>query len=319
MGALRTSTPSAALTLGAALTGLLSVGLSSCGEGARSVDAKFGRDVVASAYGEVLTWDSLASLVPDDLDLEDSAAFAERVLDRWMRERVMFAQARTQLQQERSSLEQALEAYRRSLLINTYETRYVESRLDTEVGDEEIETYYEAHPELFTLHDHAVRVLYLHLPDPKAAAEARGANWSKKDQRDWDSEVKRVNAWLAAADSTSIPELERWCIERGAMHHVDHEVWWSVSELLDEVPLSLYRVEDQIQRPTPLSFSDENRLYFVRFLDHGLKGKTAPLDVARDQITELVLQRRRQQLLDALRDTLFQQAWAEGDLRRENL
>ena len=319
MGALRTSTLSAALTLGAAFTGLLSVGLSSCGEGARSVDAEFGRDVVASAYGEVLTWDSLASLVPDDLDLEDSAAFAERVLDRWMRERVMLAQARTQLQQERSSLEQALEAYRRSLLINTYETRYVESRLDTEVGDEEIKTYYEGHPELFTLHDHAVRVLYLHLPDPKAAAEARGANWSKKDQRDWEGEVKRVNAWLAAADSTSIPELERWCIERGAMHHVDHEAWWSVSELLDEVPLSLYRVEDQIQRTTPLSFSDQNRLYFVRFLDHGLKGKTAPLDVARDQITELVLQRRRQQLLDALRDTLFQQAWAEGDLRRENL
>ncbi|MGB1481408.1 MAG: peptidyl-prolyl cis-trans isomerase [Flavobacteriales bacterium] len=311
MSALRTSTLSAALCLAGAWT--------SCGEGPRSADAEFGRDVVASAYGEVLTWDSLASLVPDDLNLEDSAAFAERVLDRWMRERVMFAQARTQLQQERSSLEQALEAYRRSLLINTYETRYVESRLDTEVSDDEIEAYYEAHPELFTLHDHAVRVLYLHLPDPKAAAEARGANWSKKDQRDWKAEVKRVSAWLAAADSTTIPELERWCIERGAMHHVDHEAWWAVSELLDEVPLSLYRVEDQIQRTTPLSFSDQNRLYFVRFLDHGLKGKTAPLDVARDQITELVLQRRRQQLLDALRDTLFQKAWAEGDLRRENL
>ena len=41
--------------------------------------------------------------------------------------------------------------------------------------------------------------------------------------------------------------------------------------------------------------------------------------VARDQITELLLQRRRQQLREALRDTLLQRAWAEGDLRRENL
>lgn len=117
MGALRTSALSAALCLAGAWT--------SCGEGPRSADAEFGRDVVASAYGEVLTWDSLASLVPDDLNLEDSAAFAERVLDRWMRERVMLAQARTQLQQERSSLEQALEAYRRSLLTS------VSSRLST--------------------------------------------------------------------------------------------------------------------------------------------------------------------------------------------
>jgi hypothetical protein len=302
---------------GSALAGVLVV--AGCVEGGVSNRDDFGTDVAAEAYGEVLTWDSLATWVPDDLSLEDSAAFAERVIDRWMREQVMLAQARTHLQRERSSLEKALEAYRRSLLINTYETRYVDSRLDTEVSEQDVAAYYEAHPELFTLHDHAVQVLYLHLPDPKVAAEARGANWSKKDERDWEKQVRAVEAWLERADSTSIPELERWCIERGAVHHVDHEDWWTVSELLDEVPLSLYRVEDQIQRTSPLSFAAQDRLYFVRFLDHGLKGKTAPLDVARDQITELLLQGRRQQLLDALRDTLLQQAWANGDLRRENL
>ena len=299
--------------------GLLAVLTGGCGEHNSSSLDTFGGDFVAEAYGDVLTWDSLATWVPDDLSLEDSAAFAERVIDRWMREQVMLAQARTQLQQERSDLEKALEAYRRSLLINTYETRYVESRLETDVSEEEIAAYYDAHPELFTLHDHAVRVLYLHLPDPKAAAEVRGANWSKKDQREWAKEVDRVEEWLEAADSTSIPQLERWCMERGALHHVDHEAWWTLTELLDEVPLSLYRVEDQIQRTSPLSFTAQDRLYFVRFLDHGLKGRTAPIDVARDQIKELLLQRRRQQLLEALRDTLLQQAWAKGDLRRENL
>lgn len=292
---------------------------SACSDMGKSSESGFGRDVAAKAFDQVLTWDSLATWVPNDLSLEDSAAFAERVIDRWMREQVMVVQARTHLQTERSSLEKALEAYRRSLLINTYETRYVESRLDTEIDEEAIVAYFEAHPELFTLHDHAVRVLYLHLPDPQAAAAARGANWSKKDQKEWDKQVNLIEGWLEAADSTSIPELERWCMEHGAMHHVDHEAWWTLSDLLDEVPLSLYRVESQIQRTSPMSFTEDDRLYFVRFLDHGLKGKTAPLDVARDQITELVLQARRQRLLDALRDTLFQQAWAEGHLHRENL
>ena len=179
--------------------------------------------------------------------------------------------------------------------------------------------YYDAHPELFTLHDHAVQVLYLHLPDPEVAAQTRGANWSRREARAWDNGMEQVKEWLSAADSASIPELERWCMERGAVHHVDHEAWWFVRDLVDEVPLSLYRVEDQIQRTSPLSFKENDRIYFVRFLDHGLKGKTAPLDVARDQITELLLQKRRQQLREALRDTLLQRAWAEGDLRRENL
>ena len=279
----------------------------------------FGEDFVAEAYGEVLTWDSLAQRVPDALGLEDSAAFAERLIDRWMREHVMLAQADAQLKKERSSLDAALEAYRRSLLINTYETRYVESRLDTNVDEAEVQAYYEAHAELFTLHDHAVRVLYVHLPDPESSAIALGAPWTKRDARAWEKEVDQLNGWLTAADSVSIPLLERWCMEHGAVHHVDHEAWWRIAELLDEVPLSLYRVEDQIQRASPLSFSAEGRVYFVRFLEHGLKGKVAPLDVARDQIEELVLQGRRQRMVDALRDTLFQQAWAEGKLRRENL
>ena len=279
----------------------------------------FGEDVVAEAYGEVLTWDSLAQRVPDALGLEDSAAFAERLIDRWMREHVMLAQADAQLKKERSSLDAALEAYRRSLLINTYETRYVESRLDTNVDEAEVQAYYEAHAELFTLHDHAVRVLYVHLPDPESSAIALGAPWTKRDARAWEKEMDQLNGWLTAADSVSMPLLERWCMEHGAVHHVDHEAWWRIAELLDEVPLSLYRVEDQIQRASPLSFSAEGRVYFVRFLEHGLKGKVAPLDVARDQIEELVLQGRRQRMLDALRDTLFQQGWAEGKLRRENL
>ena len=99
---------------------LLSV-LWSCGDGVQPAEARFGNDVVAEAYGEVLTWDSLAQQVPDDLNLEDSAAFAERVLDRWLREQVLVNEARTQLRNELASIEQALEVYRRSLLINTYE------------------------------------------------------------------------------------------------------------------------------------------------------------------------------------------------------
>ena len=104
--------------------------LGSCGDGVQPAEARFGNDVVAEAYGDVLTWDSLAQQVPDDLNLEDSAAFAERVLDRWLREQVLVNEARTQLRDELASIEQALEVYRRSLLINTYENLYVASRLD---------------------------------------------------------------------------------------------------------------------------------------------------------------------------------------------
>ena len=41
-----------------------------CGDVHVPLESGFGKDVVAEAYGEVLTWDSLASWVPDDLNLK---------------------------------------------------------------------------------------------------------------------------------------------------------------------------------------------------------------------------------------------------------
>ena len=89
-------------------------------------------------------------------------------------------------------------------------------------------------------------------------------------------------------------------------------------ELVDEVHCRCTAWKTK-SNASPLSFNEDGQVYFVRFLEHGLKGKTAPLEVVRYQIVELVLQSRRQKLREALRDTLYQQAWANGSLRREKL
>ena len=81
----------------------------------------------------------------------------------------------------------------------------------------------------------------------------------------------------------------------------------------------MYRVEQQIQSDKPLSFTEEDRIYFVRFLNHGLKGKIAPLDLARVHITELILQKRRSVVLSELREQLLHEALTNGDARLENL
>lgn len=305
------------MNLGRDACWLVALLLAGCASKVREPEA--GSVAVATAFGHALTKDSLAHWVPDDLSLEDSAQFAERVIERWMREQTLLAHAQSQLQGERASIKAALIAYRNSLVINTYETRFVEGRLNRNVTPEAIEAYHAAHPELFTLSDHAVRVLFAHLPDPEFEAQAKGLPWTRSTQKDWEGEQDQVLAWMAQPDSATIPALERWCIERGAMHHVDVEAWWTLGELLDEVPLSLYRVEDQIQRNDPLTFVSDGKRYFLRFLDHGLKGRTAPVEAAKDQITELILQNRRREMLEALRDTLVQEAWNSGELTRENL
>ena len=274
---------------------------------------------IATAYGEKLSERDLLDMLPENLSAEDSAAFATRLVDRWLREQVLLNHATRELSGEIASLEQALESYRRSLLINTFEGRFVENRLNDEVSEEAIRAYYDEHPELFTLHDHAVQVLYFHFPDPKLLASQRGMVWKEANQKQWTDEQQQLTFWLERADSLAIPELERWCMEEGAVHHLDHEAWWMVDDLVNEIPLSLYRVEKQIQSDKPLSFTEEKRIYFVRFLNHGLKGKIAPIDLARTQIIELILQKRRSEMLSNLREQLLQEAVSNGDVRLENL
>jgi hypothetical protein len=145
-----------------------------------------------------------------------------------------------------------------------------------------------------------VRALYVQLPQEE-------------------TQLDSARFWLEAADSLSIPKLEQWCIEHGAHFALDFEYWWFLSDLLDQIPMQIYRVEDQLRKRKVIEFTNDNKRYLLRILEHQFKDRPSPIGITRERIVDLILQERRRALLEDLRDELVKEAWAHGEIIRDSI
>lgn len=256
--------------------------------------------IVVEAFGKSLSLDSISARIPDNLSYDDSTMLADRIVNSWIREQVLLAQAEESLVEENEKLESQIQTYRNALLISEYENRFVNSRLNRTVTEVEVEEFHKTHPELFKLSEHVVRAVFFHIPEEEL-------------------ELDSAKFWINKADSLSMPKLEKWCIEHNATYAIETEDWWYLSDLLNQVPMQIYRLEDQLKRRKVTEFSSDGRTYMIKFLDHQLKDLPSPLAIAKERIEEIIIQERRSELLDNLRDDLVKEAWSLGLISRDSI
>ena len=256
--------------------------------------------VVVSAFGKNLLLDSLCSRIPDELSFEDSTLLSERIIEGWVRENVLLAQAEKNINEFSSSFESSIRSYRNALLVTKFEREFIASRVDTKVQDEEIEKFHSDYPELFQLKEHVLRAVFFEIN-------------TEEDMLD------SARIWLTTADSISVPKLEQWSIERGAHFALDVDYWWFLSDLLQTVPMQVYRIEDQLRDRRLIEFTEGDSRYLLRILEHRLKDLPSPISIARERIVDLIIQERRRTILENLRDDLVSDAWANGEIIRDSI
>ena len=115
---------------------ILCLNMMSC-EGLESETSR--ERIVISAFGETLSLDQLSTRIPDEMSLEDSTLMAERIIEGWIREHVLLSEVEKNISEFNHDFEADVTAYRNALLVSHFESRYVASRLDGNVEENEIE------------------------------------------------------------------------------------------------------------------------------------------------------------------------------------
>ncbi|MFZ8837160.1 MAG: hypothetical protein ACO2XQ_08950 [Flavobacteriales bacterium] len=262
--------------------------LNGCQSGESSDDAA----PLASVGEKTLSVEQLQQRIPPGMDPEDSIAIANQYIDQWIREQIFIQQAEQSLSDETVDFEDEVEAYRNALVLHEYKNRFVNKQLNTNVSEEEALNYYQENQQSFVLTDYRFRALFIDAPS--------------------ESELTGVRELFTLLDSTRFFEMEQWCVENGARYALAGTNWWSLSEFTKEVPMDFYRVENQLSSRRLIEFEAENRVYLVRFLEHAFKDEVAPFAAVQQEVEELILHQRRQQLLQNLEEQLVVKAWAEG-------
>ena len=245
--------------------------------------------VLARVHDAYLYEADIESLVLPNASPRDSITLVKNFTDNWVNTQLMVHQAKKNLTIQQLDFDKQLEDYKNSLIIYYYETELIRQMLDTITSDEEIEQYYIDHLDDFELKENIAKVLYVIL--------------------DKESEIEeKFIEFFALPDSLKLDSLEVLGGQYSRSYFLDTTYWFRFDELTKVIPIETYNQELFLKGSRFIQLSDEYYVYLVNFVDFKIKDDTSPLDFKRADIRNIIINRRKMQLIKKVRQDIYKNA-----------
>lgn len=278
-----------------AATVVVACGMAACTPEKAPAEAAKGA-LVAQVYTYKLYNSDLAEMIPDGTSADDSLRMASNLINTWVHEMVLLYKAEQNLAAKAKNVEKQLQDYRNSLITYAYEKELVRQRLDTTVTPAEIETYYQANQQNFELKDNIIKVLYVKV-DKKAPQLPRLRTLCKSDK------------------PQDKQELEKYCRQFAQNYYLDDEAWLLFDDLLKEIPIETYNKELFLQNNRYIEVADSSSLYFVNITGFKIKNSISPLAFERENIRNIILLKRKQELVEGMKKDIYREAVENGEIQ----
>jgi hypothetical protein len=253
--------------------------------------------VVAIAFEQPLHRSELRQVIPLGTTPEDSSAMAQSFIRNWLEKQVVLEKAEANMAEADKDFEAKLLDYRNSLLLFAYEQKLVEQKLDTLVGSEEMQAYLDAHKVDFALKDGLVR-----------------ARWFRVQTTDV-RELRTLTKAFSKGDPEDKSMLERWLAERNIALVDRSDVWSTWSDVKAELPIEHRDREDLLSKDQRVVLNEPGGAFFLEILEHRVAGELSPLSVVERPIRTIILNQRKLQLLERMRQDLYREATERKDIR----
>ncbi len=237
----------------------------------------------------------LESKLPVGLSKTDSAAMAQQLIRDWVLEKALLALAENNLPAEQKDVQRQLEEYKNSLLVYAYERAFINQKLDTIVTDSEAQTYYDNNLENFRLRSSIMKMRFV-----KMSADA--------------PKLRDVERWLQSDDEDNFDKLYEHCRTYAENFFFDQDSWLYLEEVLKEVPLPTADFDNFFKQAAYYSFRSEEYMYFIRIYDYKLKGDVAPYSLEKKKVRDLILNRRKTELISKMREDIVQEGTEKGQI-----
>jgi hypothetical protein len=244
---------------------------------------------VARVHNAFLYRSELENVIPKNLTPTDSVLFARRFIENWVRQQVFLRQALHNLSSDKIDFTRELENYRNSLIVHRYETYLINNELDTVVTEEQLTAYFENNKSDFRLREDVVRARYAKLPLNAP-------------------DLSNFRTWFRSTDPADFELLEEYSIRNAATFFLESNTWLIFDQLFREAPLNIQNVESFLRTNRFVELANENYRYFIYIFEYKLKGGESPLALERNNIREIILTKRRSELINRIRNQLFQDA-----------
>lgn len=248
------------------------------------------RQAIARVNQSYLYKDELAGIVPAKSTIEDSTSRVEAYIESWIKKQLLIQEASKQIDINEAEVERKILDYRYSIIAYEYQSQYVKENLDTTITDAEIQSYYKENIDNFVLKQNIIRATFIKVP--KNAPN-----------------VKKIKDWMHSRDEKDKAELKSFCLTFSVAYHISDSTWMIFDELVRNSPLAEIPNKIQFLKTYPYyETEDQNFLYFLKIDEYRISDNVSPLEFVRDEISNIILNKRKVELAKKLEDEVYNDA-----------
>ena len=243
---------------------------------------------IVSVGNRYLTREMLDQVIPDGLSPRDSSAFADAYVRHWAEDELVYDVAQKNIP-DVERIENLVDRYRRDLFVHEYQKQILSEKLDAEISDDAVKNYYRTHLDKFILKTPIVKGLFLKVAETTP-------------------ELKNLKKWYRGKDHASVENIEKYTLHNIINYDYFYDRWVSFDEVMSAIPYTVTDANRFLQTHTFLEINNEGYWYLLNISDYLPAGAHMPLDFARTQIEEILLNQKRMDFLHQMNKELYQEA-----------
>lgn len=248
-----------------------------------------GKTPLVEVAGEFLYKEDLQAALPLNISKDDSVLFAEHYIKNWVQDVLLFDKAEGNIP-DNAKIAKLVENYRRALIMHTYQEELVNQKLANEITEEEIDNYYEKNKELFRAEHPFVKGLFIKVPLHS-------------------QDLKSVRIWYKKNTRDAIEKLEKYSLSNAVSYDYFYDRWLPVSDIAAKIPLkALDNDEGYLDKNRNVEVKDTAFCYFLHIEEFLGKGKERPLDFAKNEIKEILINLKRVEFINKVKEELYRRA-----------
>ena len=249
---------------------------------------------VARVNDNYLLVEDLKGLVSEGMSAEDSTLIVNNFIKRWATKQLLIDQAKINLSENRlDEFEKLVSQYKNDLYTEAYKSAIVSRQLDSTISNFEYENFYEQKKENFKLNDELMKVRYIHL----------GENYSN---------LASIKEKFSRFNSEDKQQLNNLNIQFKNSNFND-SIWVEKEALLRLLPIVAANSDQVLKKSNFTQLQDSLGVYLVKIEDLLKPNDIAPLSYIKPTITQIILNRRKLELIKKLEKDITKDAIKNKD------
>ena len=233
--------------------------------------------------------------IPYGLSNADSVEFVREFVQKWIEEQVLYEKAEHNVRGD-ERIERMVAEYRRTLVMNNYESRLLQQKVSEELPEEELHRYYDENKRLFILEESVVKGVFLKIPLSSPG-------------------LKDLKKWYKDSSDEALEHLEGLAFRHAVIYESFYEHWMPISELEAKVVVNLAEISKDFDKQRDIEAKDEEYCYLLHIEEFVAKGEVKPYELARHEIVDLLANYRKVALMNEVKRDLYNESVEMGRIK----